>query len=112
MADAFQLKQALLNLVLNALQASGEGGTIILRAKVEGERAVIEVDDEGEGIADDLREKVFTLFFTTREGGTGLGLPIVRRIVEEHGGTITLGPRPDGGTRATVTVPAAYAGGR
>lgn len=104
-ADNFQLKHAVLNLLLNALQATPAGGQVILATDVEQDRFVIEVRDSGEGIAPDKLERVFDVFFTMREGGTGLGLPIARRIVEEHGGTITLTSPPEGGTIARIFLP-------
>jgi two-component system NtrC family sensor kinase len=105
LVDGFQIKQAVLNLVLNALQATPSGGEIVIRAVAAGESLRIAVEDDGEGIPDDQRDKVFTVFFTTREGGTGLGLPLVQRIVEQHGGRVELASRPQGGTTATIVLP-------
>jgi signal transduction histidine kinase len=89
-ADGFQLKQALLNLILNALQATASGGNIMLETHGDGERLFISVRDTGEGISPERLERIFDVFFTTREQGTGLGLPIARRIVEQHGGELTI----------------------
>lgn len=104
-ADNFQLKHAVLNLLLNALQATPAGGLVTVATDLEGDRLVIEVRDCGEGIAPDKLERVFDVFFTMREGGTGLGLPIARRIVEEHGGTLTLASPPPRGTIARILLP-------
>jgi signal transduction histidine kinase len=104
-ADNFQLKHAVLNLVLNAVQATAEGGTITLETDAVGGGLAIDVRDTGEGIAADKLERVFDVFFTMREGGTGLGLPIARRIVEEHGGTLTLRSSPGAGTTARILLP-------
>jgi len=104
-ADNFQLKHAVLNLVLNALQATPRGGAIAVETAQEGQRLLIEVRDSGEGIPADKLERVFDLFFTMREGGTGLGLPIARRIIEEHGGKLTLASRPGQGTSARILLP-------
>jgi signal transduction histidine kinase len=104
-ADSFQLKHALLNLVLNALQATPAGGSIHVAHGRRGDRLAIEVIDSGEGIAPDKLDRVFDVFFTMREGGTGLGLPIARRIVEEHGGTLALESRPGAGTTARILLP-------
>jgi signal transduction histidine kinase len=104
-ADNFQLKHAVLNLVLNALQATAAGGSIAVQTGQEGERLSIEIHDSGEGIAPDKIERVFDVFFTMREGGTGLGLPIARRIVEEHGGALTLTSQPGAGTTARILLP-------
>lgn len=105
-ADAFQLKHALLNLVLNALQATPPGGRITLETDGADDRLVIRVRDTGEGVPPGREERIFDVFFTTREGGSGLGLPIARRIVDEHGGTLQLQSAPGGGTCATLLLPA------
>lgn len=107
--DGFQVKQAVLNLLLNALQATRAGGHILVRTGGDPSRLLITVEDDGEGIEDAIREKVFTVFFTTREDGTGLGLPIVRRIVEEHGGSVAIESAGQG-TRVTLVLPTGLAG--
>jgi signal transduction histidine kinase len=104
-ADGFQLKHAVLNLILNALHATPPGGTIEIATSGERE-LIIEVRDTGEGIPADLLERVFDVFFTMREGGTGLGLPIARRIVAGHSGTLTLASTPGAGTTARIVLPA------
>jgi signal transduction histidine kinase len=103
--DGFQLKQAVLNLVLNALQATPAGGRVVLHTAEDEGRLVVAVTDDGEGMTPETREKAFTPFFTTREGGTGLGLPLVRRIVEQHGGSVELSSRLGGGTTVALTFP-------
>lgn len=106
-ADSFQLKRAILNLVLNALDATPSGGDIVIETG-GGERAgelTIEVRDTGEGIPEALEAQVFDLFFTTREGGTGLGLPIAARIVRDHGGRLELRSEVGRGTRAILWLP-------
>jgi signal transduction histidine kinase len=97
LADREQLGQVLVNLVLNAIQASPEGGEVRVSASAEvadeGDepRAVqISVTDQGPGVSEESREKVFNPFFTTKANGSGLGLAISQRIVEEHAGTLTL----------------------
>lgn len=107
MADGFQLKHAVLNLVLNALQATPAGGTIVIGIRGDAEGLAIEVRDTGEGIDGTVLPRAFDAFFTTREGGTGLGLPITRRIVEAHGGIVAIRSRPGEGTVATVSLPVA-----
>lgn len=107
LADAFQLKHAVLNLVLNALQATPEGGTIVIAAGGGSRELEIAVRDNGEGMAEEVLPRVFDAFFSTREGGTGLGLPIARRIVEAHGGTLVLESREAEGTVATISLPGA-----
>jgi signal transduction histidine kinase len=103
--DGLQLKQAILNLLLNALQATPPGGRIVLRTGGDARLSSISVVDNGEGIAAQAKEKIFTVFFSTREGGTGLGLPIARRIVEEHGGSIEVVSTQGEGTTATIVLP-------
>ena len=95
-ADGRLLRQALLNLFLNAFQAMPRGGTLEVAASRDGGSAVIAIRDTGPGIPPEAREKVFKAFFTTKATGTGLGLAVVRRIVEGHGGTIALGEQKSG----------------
>lgn len=103
-------KQALLNLTLNALNAMPEGGELILTTRREPPgRAVLEVLDTGVGIPPESRDRVFDAFYSTRPGGSGLGLPTVRRIVEAHGGTIGLESEPGKGTKFTIRLPLAPA---
>ena len=104
--DGFQLKQAILNLVLNALQATPGGGHVVVRTSGDKRRLVVAVSDDGEGMSAETREKAFTPFFTTREEGTGLGLPLVRRIVEQHGGSLEITSTPGKGTTVTLVFPA------
>ena len=116
-ADAGQMRQVLLNLLLNAIEASRGAGTVGVRMfREEGRpvdsstrlggpgnpRAVIELADRGCGLPADLGERIFEPFVSTKESGTGLGLPICKRIVEEHGGTITAKAREGGGAVFTV----------
>jgi two-component system NtrC family sensor kinase len=105
--DEQQLKQVLLNLVLNSVNAQGDGGTVSLSARKEGARSVsISVADTGPGIPTELLERIFDPFFTTHPEGTGLGLSIVHRIVEGHGGRIDV-ETSERGTTFSVTLPAA-----
>lgn len=87
-ADEGLLRTAVLNLVLNAVQALPEGGTVSLAARREGDFLRIEVRDTGAGISAEKSEEVFQIFVTNKPGGTGLGLPIARRIAESHGGML------------------------
>lgn len=104
-ADAAQLKHALLNLVLNAAQATPAGGSILIATGGDPRTLEIVVADTGEGLAPGAAGRVFDAFYTTREGGTGLGLPIARRIAEAHGGTLTLRGGPGAGTTARLALP-------
>jgi two-component system CheB/CheR fusion protein len=102
--DPEMLRAVLLNLLLNAFQASN-GQPIEIAAMLRPEVCRIEVRDRGPGISDEIRERVFDPFFTTKSSGTGLGLPIVRRLMEIQGGTVSLRPRDGGGTIAEVVLP-------
>lgn len=108
LGDPGQLEQVFLNLCLNAAQAMPEGGTLEVTASPQGEGAVlVTVRDTGVGIAPGDLERVFEPFFTTREGGSGLGLPITRQIVLAHGGELWLESEPGRGTTAHVRLPRA-----
>jgi signal transduction histidine kinase len=107
--DPSSLTQAVLNLLLNAIQTHDPGGEVGAGTEIRpnGELAVW-VEDDGAGIPTDMQKKVFEPFFTTREAGTGLGLAIVRSIAEAHDGSVILNsPRPGGkkGCRFTIILP-------
>jgi len=118
-ADAPLLKQALLNLLINACQAmaearekgqpSGGNNELILRTantKTAGQdQLAIHVIDTGPGIAPDVLEKIFQPYFSKKRGGTGLGLPTTRRIVEEHGGTLTVHSDEARGSDFVIAIP-------
>jgi signal transduction histidine kinase len=104
--DGFQVKQAVLNLLLNALQAMPEGGHVVVTTAGDEASLAIAVHDDGEGMGPETIERAFTPFFTTRAGGTGLGLPLVRRIVEQHGGSVTIGSAMGQGATVTMVFPA------
>lgn len=110
-ADASRLKQALVNLVLNAIQASPTGTTVVVTTLtgVDAGRPFVEITvrDEGSGIPEDQRDAVFHPFFTTKDSGTGLGLPVTRQIVADHGGTIAVEGAPGEGARFVVRIPLA-----
>jgi len=109
-ADPNRVKQVLINLIMNALQAMGEGGTLFLRTVLEGETAVtVQVADTGPGIPPEALERIFTPFFTTKEPGegTGLGLFITRKLMEGIGGTIAVASVVGEGTTFTLTFPVA-----
>jgi len=110
-ADPELLRQALLNLLLNAIQAAGEGGRVDVVARLEEAGPVVAVEDDGPGVPPEDRERIFDPFFTTRENGTGLGLAIVARIMEAHGGYVTVGTSPAGGAAFALRFPAWLPGG-
>lgn len=102
-----RLKQALLNLLLNARQAMPSGGSVTVSADVDAQSFVrVAVEDSGCGIPKEARGRVFNPFFSTKENGTGLGLSVTRRIVEDHGGSLQLESEPGVGTRFTMRFPA------
>ena len=109
--DPTRLAQVLDNLVSNAIKFTPEGGRVIVRANADGDQAVFEVTDTGEGIAEGDRDRVFDPFFRSRDAnaravpGTGLGLTITKAIVDAHGGTIQVEPAPGGGTIFRVRIP-------
>lgn len=138
--DENQIKQVLLNLILNAQQAMPEGGTISISTSIHGEtpsmktevqadkknkhlprenlneekknlqtmtngRVELSIEDTGEGIPAEDIDKIFNPFYTTKDSGSGLGLSIVHRIIETHGGTISVSSRTGSGTRFTITFP-------
>lgn len=104
-ADPDQLRNALDNLVRNALDATPPGGTVTLRAGRAGSTATIEVEDTGTGIAADILPRVFDLYFTTKRDGTGVGLAVAQQIVAAHGGTIEVHSAIGQGTRMTINLP-------
>lgn len=107
MADADQLKQVLVNLVSNAVQAMGDGGgTIEVRVWDDDSFVFVSVADTGPGMAPEVLEKVFDPFYSTRDGGTGLGLTIVHRIIDQHGGRVEVESALGRGTMFTVALPA------
>jgi two-component system, NtrC family, sensor histidine kinase HydH len=105
-ADEARLQQLVVNLVLNALQATRPGGWVRLEAEAAAGAVVLAVEDSGPGVSDDARERIFEPFFTTKDGGTGLGLPLVHSIVQQHEGTIVVERGAVGGARFVVRLPA------
>jgi two-component system sensor histidine kinase AtoS len=107
MADPMQLQQIFMNLMLNAIDAMPEGGTVTMRTVFERQTNSlrIELSDTGRGIDSATMAKIFDPFFTTKAKGTGLGLSITKRLVEEHGGSITLVNNRDGGVTCSITLP-------
>lgn len=107
--DANQMRQAFLNLVRNAVEASPAGASVQIIARRSGTDARVQVIDEGSGISAEAQARIFEPFFTTKTRGTGLGLAMTQQIVEEHQGRLEVGTTPGGGTTFTITVPLANA---
>ena len=104
-ADPELLHRALSNLVLNAMDAMPEGGTLTLSAQPKGETVELRVADTGQGMTPEECERLFTPYYTTKEHGTGLGLAIVQSVVADHGGAIAVESRAGGGTAFVITLP-------
>jgi signal transduction histidine kinase len=106
-ADAGQLTQVLVNLVVNAVQAMPEGGKLLVQTHVQDGHVVCSVEDTGVGMTEAVLDRLFVPFFTTKEvnQGTGLGLPVVHGIVTSHGGTIEVASAPGKGTTFTIRLP-------
>lgn len=103
--DKALMRQVLLNLALNAQQAMPEGGMLELQTSLRDDRVVLEIIDNGCGMNDATRAKMFQAFYSLKPGGSGLGLPTVRKIVEAHGGTISCESEPGRGTRFSIALP-------
>ncbi len=100
-----RLKQAILNLALNALDALSEGGRMQLRLEALPDQAEVVIADDGAGIADDVRPRIFDMHYTTKTSGTGIGLYVARSIVEAHGGEIQVQSAPGRGSEFRVRLP-------
>ena len=99
------MKQVLLNVVLNAIQASPFGGRVVVKAFVRRGQLSVEVCDEGCGMSAEQLERMFEPFFTTKESGTGLGLAVAANIVEQHGGLLLAENNPDKGMTFRLELP-------
>ncbi len=104
-ADQEMIRRALMNLVLNALDAMPEGGTLTITSVAGTEALEMEVADTGPGLTDEAKHRALEPFYTTKRGGTGLGLAIVSRIAEVHGGEVLVANCPEGGAAFTLRIP-------
>ncbi len=106
-ADSSQLNQVIINLLVNALQAMPDGGTLKVQTHHKGHRVSFVIEDTGIGMSEEVLEKIFTPFFTTKEvgKGTGLGLPVVHGIITSHGGSIQVESKIHQGTRFEIQLP-------
>jgi signal transduction histidine kinase len=103
--DPEQIKQVLLNLTINSVQAMPDGGEIVLSARVDDSRVVMEVKDQGPGINPENLDKVFDPFFTTKDTGTGLGLSVAHQILSQHGGFLSAKNNSEGGATFSLFLP-------
>jgi signal transduction histidine kinase len=104
--DRETFRSALLNLLINAVQAMESGGQLVVRTRPSGLGVVLELIDTGPGMDPETLGKVFGAFYTTKQGGSGLGLPTARKIIEAHAGTIDIESAPGRGTKVTIWLPA------
>ena len=106
--DPERMRRVIINLIDNAAQAMAEKepGSVTVRTRADGGAFQLTVEDTGAGIPRDVLSKVFEPLFSTKSFGTGLGLPTVKQIVEQHGGTVEIESEPGAGTRVTVRLPA------
>jgi signal transduction histidine kinase len=105
MGDADMLYQVFLNLLMNAMQAMPSGGRIAIGFETRDTGLRLQISDQGEGIPEEILEKIWDPFFTTKEKGTGLGLGVVQKIIETHQGRIRIANREGGGAEITVDLP-------
>jgi signal transduction histidine kinase len=104
--DDYQLQQAFVNLFLNSLEAMPPHGTLTVgTGPSNGRNLLVTVSDTGTGISPEIIDRLFEPFFTTKPNGTGLGLPITRRIIYEHGGSISVESQPNKGATFTIVLP-------
>ncbi len=103
--DPEQMKQVILNLTINAVQAMTEPGEVVIAARQRDSAVVISVRDSGPGIKDGDLDKIFNPFYTTKDNGTGLGLSVVYQITIQHGGVVTADRNPGSGMTFSVAIP-------
>ena len=108
--DAEQMERALVNLMKNAVQAMRDGGHLTVRATVAGEEVVVEVADDGSGMSEEVQARLFEPFFTTKEKGSGLGMALVARAIEENRGRIEIDSRQGAGTVCRLRLPQSKGG--
>jgi PAS domain S-box-containing protein len=103
--DARLVRQAVVNVAVNAVQAMPRGGRLTVRTRRDGDSALVEIEDTGAGIPEEIRDRMFEPFFTTKASGTGLGLAVVKRIVDGHGGAISVRSGPGAGAAFALRFP-------
>jgi len=107
LADEGQLRQVFLNLLRNSREAMPGGGELIVESRVANGHAEVAFCDSGRGMTSEVQEHIFEPFFSTKEGGTGLGLAVSQQILRAHGGSISCHSSPQGGTTFVVRLPKA-----
>jgi signal transduction histidine kinase len=107
MLDQTSLRGALMNLMLNAIEAMPDGGTLSIVLHQSEESLRLEIADTGRGIGEAEAKKIFEPFYTTKEQGLGLGMPYAKKIIDQHGGTISVSSQPGKGTTISLVLAAA-----
>jgi signal transduction histidine kinase len=105
MLDETSMRGALMNLLLNAIEAMPNGGMLSIAVNQSDEMLQLEIADTGHGIAEDEVKKIFEPFFTTKEQGLGLGMPYAKKIIDQHGGKISISSELGKGTRISIVLP-------
>jgi signal transduction histidine kinase len=105
LVDVDMMYQAFLNIFINSMQSMPDGGIIAVDISSENSKILILFKDEGEGISEEIIHKIWDPFFTTKEMGTGLGLGIIKNIIESHGGTLNIDNRPEKGVQLSIALP-------
>jgi signal transduction histidine kinase len=103
--DSEKLTQAFINIMKNGMQAMEKGGVLRIETHAFKDRVSVVISDSGSGISPDQMDKIFNYYYTTKEKGVGLGLPIAHRIIEAHGGQLTVESKVGVGTKVTITLP-------
>lgn len=103
--DASLIKQAVLNLMINATEAMTEGGELLIHVSAQRAAAIVEIIDTGPGMENEARARIFDVYYSTKKHGTGLGLPTARRIIREHGGSLRVESEVGKGTRFVISLP-------
>jgi signal transduction histidine kinase len=104
-ADRELIRRALVNLVLNAVDAMRDGGSLVITSYDHPRGFELEVADSGPGLSDEAKRRAFEPFYSTKQNGTGLGLALVQHVAEAHGGTVTAANCPEGGAAFTIKIP-------
>jgi signal transduction histidine kinase len=103
--DSERLTQAFINIMKNGMEAMGKGGILRIETHASADHVKVVISDSGSGIPPDQMGKIFNYYYTTKEKGVGLGLPIAHRIIEAHGGQLKVESRIGSGTKVTITLP-------
>jgi signal transduction histidine kinase len=103
--DVGNMKRAILQVASNALEALSAGGALQIKTAVKGDSVELQINDNGKGIPSDILPRIFTAFFSTKPSGPGIGLPIVHKIITQHGGKIFIDSKENVGTSVTILLP-------